>query len=115
MLISDFADYQWSRVKPLANTGTFVYNGKVNQGKERSNPSDCLYLHLIIMKTKRSKQEQFVVDLCHAFAKYGVSYKSLGDEKQTRLYLWVRMDEAIKSNWDDIVEMSKGLEFRYND
>lgn len=115
MLISDFADYQWSRVKPLANTGTFVYNGKVNQGKERSNPSDCLYLHLIIMKTKRSKQEQFVVDLCHAFAKYGIRLESSGDDSKSRVFLFACMIGAIKDNWNEICEMSKGLEFRYND
>ena len=115
MLINDFADYRWSRVRPLANTATFVYNSKVNQGKGKSNLPDCIYLNLIIMKTKRSKQEQFVVDLCHAFAKYGVSYKSLGDEKQRRLYLWVRMNEAIKSNWDEIVDLSELLENIYND
>ena len=65
MLISDFADYQWSRVKPLANTATFVYNGKVNQGKEKSNPSGCLYnLPLIAMECeKKLLKEKEVCEL----------------------------------------------------
>ena len=65
MLINDFADYQQSRVKPLANAGTFVYNGKVNQGKERSNPSGCLYkLPLIVMDCeKKLLKEKEVCEL----------------------------------------------------
>ena len=65
MLISDFADYQRSRVKPLANIGTFVYNGKVNQGKEKSNLSGCLYeLPLIAMEfEKKLLKEKEVCDL----------------------------------------------------
>ena len=115
MLISDFADYQWSRVKPLANTATFVYNGKVNQGKEKSNPSGCIYLNLIIMKTKRSKQEQFVVDVCHAFAAYGVNYLSIEEEEVSKLFFRLCMNKAIDDNWSEIIEMSKQLEFFYND
>ena len=67
------------------------------------------------MKIKRTKQEQFVVELCHAFAKYGVNYWSFDDEKVTKLFLRVRMDEAINNNWNDIVEMSEQLEHFYND
>ena len=65
MLISDFADYQRSRVKPLADIGTFVYNGKVNQGKEKSNLSGCLYeLPLIAMDfEKKLLKEKEVCEL----------------------------------------------------
>lgn len=115
MSFSSTAVRQQCKVKPLANTGTSVYNVKVIGGWEKSKLPDSVYPYLIIMKTKRTKEEQFVVELCHAFAKYGVNYKLLGDEKQTRMYLWVRMTEAIKSNWDEIVKMSNQLEYFYND
>jgi len=48
MLISGIADCQQHWVKPIANTGTFVYNDKVNQGKEKSNPSGCLYISQLL-------------------------------------------------------------------
>ena len=65
MLINDFADYRWSRVIPLANTATFVYNGKVNQGKGKSNLPDCLYkLPLIVMDCeKKLLKEKEVCEL----------------------------------------------------
>ena len=66
MLISDFADSQRGRVKPLANTATFVYNGKVNQGKEKSNLPGCIYLTLtLIVMTKEEARKllQECVDL----------------------------------------------------
>ena len=103
-------------VKPLANTGTFVYNGKVDQGKEKSNPSDCVYLYLIIMKTKRSKQEQFVINLCHAFAEYGVNYFPIPREEEevSKQFFRLCMNRAIDDNWNEIVELSKQLEFFYD-
>ena len=48
MLISGIADCPHYLVKPIANTGTSVYNGKVNQGIVRSIPPACIYKLLLI-------------------------------------------------------------------
>ena len=70
MLISDFTDCQWSRVKTLANTITFVYNGKINQGKEKSNPSGCLYrLLLIVMDCEKKLLKEIEVCELIGFSK----------------------------------------------
>ena len=115
MSFSSTAVCQQCKVKPLANAGTFVYNVKVIGGREKSKLPDSVYSFLIIMKSSRSKEEQFVVELCHAFAKYGIGYWSFEDEKVTNLFLRLRMHDAIDDNWNDIFEMSKQLEHFYND
>ena len=115
MLISDIAVNQQHKVKPLVKTGTFVYNVKVIGGQERSKLPDLVYSYHIIMKPKRSKEEQFVIELCLAFAKYGVSYDPFENEKVTNFYLRLRMHDAIDENWNDIFEMSKKLEQINND
>ena len=54
MLISDIADCQQYWVKPIANTGTFVYNSKVNQGKFQGNNPGCVYFRkLFAMNSER--------------------------------------------------------------
>ena len=110
MLISDIAVNQQHKVKPLVKTGTFVYNVKVIGGQERSKLPDSVYSCLIIMKSSRSREEQFVIELCLAFAKYGVKYDPFEDEKVTNFFLRLRMHDAIDENWNDIFEMSKKLE-----
>ena len=43
MSFSPLAVYQQLGFKPLAISGTFVYNVKVNQGKEKSKLPGCVY------------------------------------------------------------------------
>lgn len=43
MSISAIAVYQQQGSKPIAKSGTFVYNVKVNQGKEKSELPGCVY------------------------------------------------------------------------
>jgi chaperonin GroEL (HSP60 family) len=58
MSFSSTAVRQQRRGKPLANTGTSVYNVKVNQGKEKSNLPGCIYLVLkLIIMTKEEAQK----------------------------------------------------------
>ena len=52
MLISGIAVCQHNRVRDLANTGTFDYNAKVNQGNGRSKLPDSVYFNLIVMSSK---------------------------------------------------------------
>lgn len=52
MLISDIAVNQQHKVKPLAKTGTYVYNRKVNQGKSKSKLPDSIYSDFTIMSSK---------------------------------------------------------------
>jgi len=65
MLISGIADCQQHWVKPIANTGTFVYNDKVNQGIVGSISPGCLYkLPLIEMDCeKKLLKEKEVCEL----------------------------------------------------
>ena len=67
------------------------------------------------MKTKRTKEEQFVIELCHAFAKYGIKHWSFEDERVSSRFLRLRMNDAIDDNWDDIFKTSYYLEQVYND
>jgi len=48
MLISGTADCQHYRVKPVANTATFVYNDEVNQDKFQENSPVFVYLARLI-------------------------------------------------------------------
>ena len=115
MSFSPLAVCQQQGSKPLAISGTFVYNVKVIGGWEKPKLPDSVYSCLIIMKSSRSKEEQFVVELSHAFAKYGVRYWFVHDKEASDLFLRLRMDEVIDKNWDEIVEMSNQLEHFYND
>lgn len=117
MLSTSHPDYQDKRGKTLANNGTLDYNVKVNQGREGSNSPDCIYQPTFIMtRITRTKTEQFVVDIAHAFAQYGVKYESSQeDDKYRRLNLYSNMIESIQENWDDIVDTFKYLEDFYND
>ena len=56
MLISVLTDCQQNKVKLLVKIGTLVYNGKVNQGKDKSNLPGCIYLNLIIMTKQEAQQ-----------------------------------------------------------
>ena len=52
MSFSPLAVCQQQGSKPLAISGTFVYNVKVNRGKEESKLPDSVYSCLIIMSSK---------------------------------------------------------------
>lgn len=62
------------------------------------------------MKTRRTKQEQFVVDISHAFAKYGLVYK---EEEYSSFFPDVL--KALTENFPEICKLSYQLEFFYTD
>ena len=66
------------------------------------------------MKSKRTKQEQFVVELCHAFSKYGIRCQSSVEDSIRSSVLYDEMIESIQENWNEIVKLSEQLEYFYD-
>ena len=62
------------------------------------------------MKTRRTKQEQFVIDISHAFVKYGLAPK--GEDCSS---FFPEMVEALNKNLPEIRKLSYQLEFVYTE
>ena len=104
--------------KSIDTTGIFLYNRKVNQGEERSIFPVCVYSTYFIMKDKLSPRERFVLEISHAFAKYGVinttNPASDGSEDVKNLFVQLQMEYALRDNLTDIVCQIDQLENRYS-
>jgi endonuclease IV len=64
-----------------------------------------------MQKTKRTKQEQFIVDVSHAYAKYGIVNQDQDYEKFGSLH--IKLMGAIKDNFEEISKMLYQLESWY--
>lgn len=107
MLISGIADCQQHKVQPLAKTQTFAYNGKVIGGCEKSKLPDSVYHYLIIMNSKRYKDDQFVITVAAALADYGIKYDSSRDIGGYSYCIRRDIRKVIDSNFMSIWQRTK--------
>jgi len=74
--------------------------------------SHKLPIEEFIMRKKGSPSEEFVKEIAHAFAKYGVRISDASDKNQESL-LYLKMKYVLDDNFADIMHMIEKLEFRY--
>jgi len=65
------------------------------------------------MKDKKSPRERFVVDISHAYAKYGITISNHKDPEQV-YDLFRQMQDALEDNFKDIAYLIDQLENVYS-